>query len=113
MKNPSIQKVTLELEEVLIEALETKRPVTFFYEGFYRLATPHELGYKDDKLHCMVWQYGGFSSKGEVNSLNANWRCMDVSKITDLKIVDGSWITGGHHKMPSMCIDYTIMMIDF
>ena len=63
----------------------------------------------------LVYQYAGRSSKGPIatppvpaDGPSANWKCMLVSKLTDLSLVDGEWYTCQKHTQRSSCVDQVI-----
>lgn len=92
--------------EILRDAINGKRNVSFVYDGLHRECSPHALGGKKDKLNCLVYQFAGQTSKGPItgDAVN-NWRCLDIAKIDDLRVIDGEWHSFENHSRPATCID--------
>ena len=81
-------------ESLIRSAIEGKSPVSFHYQGYYREACPHCLGWKKDAAVVLVYQFGGEGSQGPVVELTErNWRVMKLGEIEGLKIADGTWQT--------------------
>lgn len=100
--------------ETLKQAIKAKRNVAFTYDGHDRECSPHAIGWKDDKVNVLVYQFGGSTSKGKVTSQGpANWRCMLVANIKSLEEIEGEWHTWGNHSQPSTCIDKLIAEVDY
>ncbi len=93
--------ITTDPYAILRQALVERCRVTAFYDGLPREFCPHCLGTRNGQRRVLGWQYGGLSS----NPL-PNWRCMNVGGLRDVRIVAGSWETGGLHTRPQVCITY-------
>jgi hypothetical protein len=93
--------------ELLKQAILQKKPVSAYYEGYYREMCPHALGTKDGEQRCFFYQYAGETSKGRVipNS-PANWRCMFVNKLSQVTILEAEWCTSDNHSRDQTCIDF-------
>ena len=89
--------------EVLIQAINGKKQVTGYYDGYYRDMCPHVSGWKDTAHHVLSFQFAGDSSKGL--SPAGDWKCMDVYGISQLALRDGPWHTGITHGKPQTCVD--------
>ena len=97
------------------EAIENKLQVIAVYGGHERVACPHVIGYKNGKEHVLFWQFGGSSSSaGEIKpGVNDEWRCMEVSQMSDVTVQDGEWHTGGSHSQPNTCVDEVDVEVDY
>ena len=91
--------------ELIKYAIQNKKQVTAMYEGRYREMCPHNLGTKLGRQQAMFYQFGGDSSKGPITPANAQWRCMQLDKLTHLEVKDGLWFTGDNHSRPQTCVD--------
>ena len=87
------------------QAIRTRKQIVCRYDGRYREACPHILGYKASGEEAVfVFQIGG-----ESNSRlppEGDWRCFDLDRITDLRLRDGPWRGGTRHSKPQACIHF-------
>lgn len=91
--------------DALIKAIENRRSVEFVYDGFLRRCSPHIVGQKLGNVNVLVYQYAGSTSKGDVTLLGPeNWRCMHVTKIDRVLVVDDEWYTWDNYE-ENRCID--------
>jgi len=99
-------------EELLKAAIQDRTPICAKYGGYYRELSPHALGYKNGKLHLLSYQTGGESSSGPIvpGSLS-NWRCMDVSAMSAVALLEADWGTAANHSRPQNCIDEIIVEV--
>lgn len=72
----------MSLEQIIINAIDTKKMISFDYHGHNRIAEPHVYGIKDGKESLLVYQKGGTSSSGGI----PQWRRMFVNEIINLQI---------------------------
>jgi len=85
-------------------AMLAGRPVSFHYKGFERLTCPHVIGSKRGMEHVLVFQYGGGSSSGL--PAGGEWRCLNVSEISNVAVIDDGWRTDTKHSRAQTCVDY-------
>jgi hypothetical protein len=51
------------------------------------------------------YQYGGESESGlEPVGSSANWRCIALEKLSQVKLLDGPWRTAPNHSRPASCV---------
>lgn len=74
----------------LMYAVENKKQVRAVIRGLPRVFCPHILGTKGPRWHAVVWQFGGYSSIGDL----PNWRRFELAEIMDIEVVDGPWYRG-------------------
>lgn len=92
--------------QVLRKAIVDKQNVSADYKGYHRIMTPHTLGTKDGREKCLLYQFAGDSSKGPITEQTKNnWRCITISKLTNVSARDGEWFTYENHSRPSTCVD--------
>jgi hypothetical protein len=74
--------------ELIKQAIHDKKSVTFIYDRKRRDIYPYILGEKDGNKNCFAYQFSGESkSRGQIiGNGNDNWRCFDVSKMTNVTI---------------------------
>lgn len=100
-------------EQLLQLAIQNKSCVRGVYDGHERFFCPHVMGYKKGgKTNVLVYQYAGRTSKGAIatpavpdNGPPDNWKCLHVSELTELSLVDGPWYTCQKHTQRSSCVD--------
>lgn len=95
--------------ELFRSAIAQRKPVTFIYQGLYREVCPHALGFKHGRGHVLAFQFGGESS----NRLppGGEWRCFDVSLISNIKYKDCIWHTDESTIKQQRCMDEVIFKI--
>jgi general stress protein 26 len=87
------------------QAIRARKQIACSYDGRYREACPHILGYKTSgKEAVFVFQIGGESSSRLPPG--GEWRCLDLDRITDLQLRDGAWRGGTRHSKPQACIQF-------
>ncbi len=85
------------------QAILAQRPVAFDYKGHRRLACPHVIGTKNGLEKVLTYQYGGGSSSGLPNG--REWRCLFISEVFNVEVLNGEWHTGLNHSQPQTCVD--------
>jgi hypothetical protein len=85
--------------QLLRQALIERRRVTAIYDGLPREFCPHCLGTRNGKQRVLGWQYAGQSQHPL-----PGWRCLDIARLSAIRVVDGTWETGGSHTRPQVCI---------
>jgi hypothetical protein len=88
------------------KAVANRCPMTALYHGGARLFCPHKLGRnKEGELRVLCYQYGGESQSGlEPAGSPANWRCLVLEKLREVKLLDERWRTAPNHSRPASCI---------
>jgi hypothetical protein len=90
--------------EILVQAINQKKRVSCYYDGYFREMCPHVIGWKNGVHHILSFQYAGQSSKGLPPG--GEWKCMDVDGISQLQFIEGDWFTGPHKTgKPQVCVD--------
>jgi hypothetical protein len=65
-------------------AIRARKQITYMYDGRYREACPHILGYKiSGKDAVFVFQIGGESRSWLLPE--GDWRCFDLDRMTDIR----------------------------
>jgi hypothetical protein len=95
--------LTLNAYNVLRQAIIDRLQVTCFYQGLHREVCPHVIGRKRGKLHALVFQFAGESSRGLPPG--GMWRCLEVDEVTGAEAREGLWHTGDSHLKPQTCVD--------
>ena len=89
--------------ETVRRAILARKPISFEYDGYNRIACPHVLGQKAGREKVLTYQYGGGSSSGLPPG--GMWRCLFLSEAYNIQIIDGGWHTGMSHTRPQTCVD--------
>jgi hypothetical protein len=90
-------------------AIENRARISFAYHGIPREVCPIILGHTGGQETALVWQVGGQTSKGSLRE--PEWKCLSVSKVSDLQLRSGSWQAGSGHRQTQSCVkdvDYDV-----
>ena len=95
-----------EIYALIRKAVTGRQPISALYDRLPRLLCPHRLGRNSaGQPRVLCYQYGGDSSSQlEPSGSPANWRCMNVEKISRIELLDGVWHTAPNHSRPQTCI---------
>ncbi len=76
------------------------------YRGYLRLLCPHILGRNsEDEMRVLAYQYGGSSASGlEPVGSPANWRCISLEKLTDVRFNEDRWIVPPNYSRSQSCV---------
>lgn len=100
----------MDIQSQLINAIKTRRKVELNYKGEgYRLICPHAL-YKSSTGKILVdsYQLSGYSTHAEQIP---GWRPFDISKITEIRVLDDMFeIASGYNPSSERYLN-TIAMI--
>ena len=89
---------------LLSQAIKDKKQVFANYEGYSRQFCPHVLGYKNNELRVLGYQFAGTSSHG---SVTGQWKCFVVANLSSIALHKGPWLTdpSHSHSRSQQCID--------
>jgi hypothetical protein len=96
-----------EIHGLLLRAVAQRHPVRAVYKSRERFLCPHRLGWnsKGDR-QVLSYQYGGDSGTGlGPPGAKENWRCMALTALSDVELLEGPWHTAENHLRPSHCIE--------
>src|SRR6201987_234442 len=84
----------------------SKRPREARYHGGPRLFCPQRLGRnREGQLRVLCYQYGGESKSGlQPAGSPANWRCVALEKLTEVRLLEDRWRTAPNHSRPTSCV---------
>lgn len=83
------------MEQLILQAIATKKLIAFSYCGHTRLVEPHVLGVCGGVTQLLGYQVGGSSGSGGI----PEWRRFDLPMILDLKLTSTSF--PGRRPFPS------------
>jgi hypothetical protein len=117
MANPVLKLQTIsEKFEIIKDAILAKRPVSAIYDGRIRHLCPHVLGVgKDGDYQALFYQFAGESNSRPIqpDGSAANWRCLALDRLTDIRSIDGSWHTAPDHSRPQTCVKQICYEVSF
>lgn len=87
---------------LLRQAIINRQQVMCVYQGHLRLCCPHTIGTTNGVPRILVFQFGGSSVSGLPP--DGEWRCMDIPRITDIRLLNGAWHTGYRHTRSQTCV---------
>ena len=95
-----------DIYRLLRASVVSRKPIEASYDGRLRLLCPHRLGRNSKgELRILCYQYGGeSSSKLDQSGSPANWRCMVVEKLRQVRLLDDRWRTAPNHSRPASCV---------
>lgn len=87
-------------------AVASKRPIEAGYQGLPRLFCPHRLGRNSaGELRVLCYQYGGESESGlQPAGSPANWRCIALEKLRQVRLRQDAWHTAPNHSRLASCV---------
>lgn len=83
--------------------MRTRKQIACMYEGRRREICPVILGFSGGQEKALTYQFGGESRSGLPPG--GEWRCLFLSKVRDIELRDGPWISGPSHTQPSRCVE--------
>ena len=92
-----------ETYELFREAMAARQQIVCTYGGRRREICPAILGHTDGEEKSLAYQFAG-----ETNSnlpAGGEWRCFTLSKVSNVVLRDGPWLTGGgSHSASQPCV---------
>jgi hypothetical protein len=93
--------------ELFREAMAGRRQIVCTYGGYRRELCPIILGHSAGEEKALTFQFGGGSRSGL--QTEGEWRCLWLSKVSDVRLRDGPWHAGSSHSQTQGCVD----IVDF
>lgn len=95
-----------EIYRLVWTAVANRQAVEAWYQGCLRLFCPHRLGRnRAGQLRVLCYQYGGESRSGlQPEGSPSNWRCVELEKLSRLKLLEDRWQTAANHSRPASCV---------
>jgi hypothetical protein len=92
--------------DLVWSAVANRRPLEATYQGRLRLFCPHRLGRnRAGQLRVLCYQYGGESRSGlQPEGSPSNWRCVELEKLSRVKLLQDTWRTAPNHSRPASCV---------
>ena len=80
-----------------------RKQIVCMYGGYRRELCPIILGHSGGEEKALTYQFGGESKSGLPPK--GEWRCLWLSKVTDVGLQDGPWHAGSSHIQPQGCVE--------
>ena len=95
-----------DIYQIVLTAVENRRPISALYHELPRLFCPHRLGRnKEGQVRVLCYQFGGESESGlEPPGSPANWRCIALDQLSHIELLNGAWQTAPNHSRTASCI---------
>jgi hypothetical protein len=84
-------------------AMSLRKTIFCIYDGYPREICPIILGHSQGEEKALTYQFGGESKSGLPQG--GEWRCLWLSKVTDIELRDGPWRVGSRHSRPQGCVE--------
>lgn len=103
---PARVQTVEEIYRLVWTAVASKRPIEARYHKYPRLFCPHRLGRnREGQLRVLCYQYGGESESGlQAPGSPANWRCVALEKLSQVRLLEAAWHTAPNHSRPASCV---------
>ena len=90
--------------ELFGQAIRQRKQIVCRYGGYRRELCPIILGHKrsGDEV-ALTFQFGGESGSGLPR--RGEWRCLLLSRASDVQLRDGPWHAGSSHQQPQSCVE--------
>jgi hypothetical protein len=89
--------------EMFEEAMIDEKQIVCAYGGYARELCPIILGHSQGHEKVLAYQFGGRSSSRLPQG--GRWKCLWLSKITDVRLREGPWISGSRHSQNQTCVE--------
>ena len=83
--------------------MRLRKQIFCMYDGHPRELCPVILGHSQGQEKALTYQFGGGSKSGLPP--NGEWRCLWLSKTSDVGLHDGPWFAGARHTQPQGCVE--------
>ena len=103
------KQTTEEVTRIIKDAINHMKKITFYYNGYKRVACPHILG----KEHTLVFQYDGGSEKGLPDG--GDWRNLllrNISELQSIAIPLNEWKSKADYNEKDPKITHIIRSVD-
>jgi hypothetical protein len=84
------------------EAMRRRQQILCRYDGHRRELCPIILGHTDGQEVALTYQFAGSGSKPLPPG--GQWKCLRLSKVSDVQLRDGPWHAGETHMQRQRCV---------
>ncbi len=89
--------------QLIARAMAERKQVLCLYDGLPRAVCPIVLGHAKGEERALTYQFAGGASQGLPRG--GQWKCLQLSKMSQVELRSGRWYAGSSHKRPQGCID--------
>jgi hypothetical protein len=83
--------------------MSLRKPIFCIYDGYPRELCPIILGHSQGEEKALTYQFGGQSKSGLPPE--GEWRCLWLSKVSNIELRDGTWRAGARHTRLQGCVE--------
>jgi hypothetical protein len=85
------------------KAMKERKQVVCTYDRYAREVCPVILGHSQGQEKALTFQFAGGSKSGLPQG--GEWRCLFLSRVTEVKLKNGPWHSGDSHSQPQGCVE--------
>jgi hypothetical protein len=89
--------------ELFAQAIGSRKQILCTYAGYPRELCPILLGHSQGQEKALTFQFGGQSKSGLPPG--GEWRCLWLSRVSDVQLRDGPWHAGTNHRQQQGCVE--------
>lgn len=89
--------------ELFRAAMAGRKQIVCTYNRHRREICAVILGHTGGEEKALTYQFAGDSSSGLPPG--GEWRCLTLSKLSNVELRDGPWIAGGSHSASQTCVE--------
>jgi hypothetical protein len=77
------------VSDILRTAIRQRRCVSITADGLRRKVCPHAIGFKNNRVKLLGFQYSGESASGL--PISGGWRIFNLDDVHSIEFLDGPW----------------------
>jgi hypothetical protein len=85
------------------QAMTARKQILCEYDGHSRELCAIILGHSKGQEKALTFQFAGQSKSGLPPQ--GEWRCLWLSKVSNVRLRDGAWHAGTRHSLPQGCVE--------
>jgi hypothetical protein len=85
------------------QAMAARKQILCDYDSYPREICAIILGHSKGQERALTFQFGGQSKSGLPP--RGEWRCLWLSKVSNVHLRDGDWHAGTRHAQPQGCVE--------
>jgi hypothetical protein len=100
--NTTRVRVASQTYRLFEQAMRLSKQILCMYDGYPRELCPIILGHSQGQEKALTYQFSGQSKSGLPSG--GEWRCLWLSKISNVQLRDGPLLVGSRHTRPQGCV---------
>lgn len=99
--------VSAHVYTIVRQAILDKNSISADYDDHHREMSPHVIGTKQGRRQALFYQFGGTSRSAPISPIGSpdNWRCMEISGLRNVRVIEGVFHTAPIHTRRQVCVD--------